>query len=107
MAGCVVFVGGVRTDTATTNSSGVATAPVFTANGTTGTYTVTATVSGVATPANFSVMNTAVVPSVGQIPFNIPNLGATSLIIGGTSGVVAIGHSAIQLKSSSATPSGV
>jgi len=39
------FAGGTTTATATTNSSGVATAPTFTANGTTGTYTVTATVS--------------------------------------------------------------
>src|SRR6202012_4695222 len=37
------FAGGVHT--ATTNGSGVATAPVFTANSTAGTYTVTASVS--------------------------------------------------------------
>jgi hypothetical protein len=35
----------------------VATAPTFTANGTTGTYAVTATVSGVGTPGNFSLKN--------------------------------------------------
>ena len=42
------------TATATTNSSGVATATAFTANATAGSYSVTASVSGVATPASFS-----------------------------------------------------
>jgi hypothetical protein len=51
------FAGGVNT--ATTNASGVATAPVFTANATAGAYTVTASVSGVSTPANFSLTNLA------------------------------------------------
>src|SRR5207245_5574042 len=52
------FAGGVNT--ATTNALGVATAPVFTANGTVGgPYTVTASVSGVATPANFALTNLA------------------------------------------------
>ena len=41
-----------------TNASGVATAPALTANSQTGGYTVTATVAGVATPANFSLTNT-------------------------------------------------
>jgi FG-GAP-like repeat len=45
--------------TATTNASGVATAPTLTANGQTGGYTVTATIAEVATPANFSLTNTA------------------------------------------------
>src|SRR5205823_8870503 len=49
------FAGGANT--ATTNASGVATAAVFTANGAAGSYTVTATVSGVASPANFSMTN--------------------------------------------------
>jgi len=49
---------GSSTATATTNSSGVATAPTFTANSTTGSYTVTASVSGVATAASFSLTNT-------------------------------------------------
>jgi hypothetical protein len=49
------FAGGANT--ATTNSSGVATSAVFTANAKVGTYSVTATVSGVATPASFSLTN--------------------------------------------------
>jgi hypothetical protein len=50
------FVGGVNT--ATTNAQGVATAPIFTANSTAGgPYNVTASVVGVAAPANFSLTN--------------------------------------------------
>jgi hypothetical protein len=52
------FAGGVTT--ATTNGSGVATSAVFNANGSVGTYTVTATVASGATPANFVLTNTAV-----------------------------------------------
>jgi hypothetical protein len=57
------FAGGANT--AVTNSSGVATSAVFTANATVGgPYTVAATVSGVATPANFTLTNTAAVETV-------------------------------------------
>jgi hypothetical protein len=45
--------------TATTNSSGAATSPVFTANATTGSYTVSASVSGVKATASFALRNTA------------------------------------------------
>ncbi len=55
------FAGGVNT--AVTNASGVATAPVFTANSTAGQYTVAATVVGVGTPANFTLTNLAGVPA--------------------------------------------
>jgi hypothetical protein len=51
------FAGGVNT--AKTNASGVATSAVFTANGSVGTYTVTATVASGAEPANFLLTNTA------------------------------------------------
>ncbi len=50
---------GLASVAATTDSGGVATAPAFTANGTTGSYVVTATTAGVATPATFSLTNTA------------------------------------------------
>jgi len=52
------FPGGQTTVMVSTNASGVATAPTFTANATAGAYTVTATVAGVATPASFSLTNT-------------------------------------------------
>jgi Bacterial Ig-like domain (group 3)/FG-GAP-like repeat len=52
-----------KTTTAMTNSLGVATAPAFTANTSAGSYLVNATVSGVSTPASFSLSNTAGVVS--------------------------------------------
>jgi hypothetical protein len=57
------FAGGGATATATTNSSGVATSPVFTANNTAGTYTVTATASGASGNATFTLTNTAGAPA--------------------------------------------
>ncbi|MGB5874278.1 MAG: hypothetical protein WBH56_11195, partial [Bacteroidota bacterium] len=53
------FPGGGRSATGTTDGSGVATAPPFTANLTVGTYSVSATSPGVASPALFSLTNTA------------------------------------------------
>jgi len=50
---------GSATATAVTNSNGVASAPALTANSQAGSYTVTATVTGVSTPANFALTNTA------------------------------------------------
>jgi hypothetical protein len=55
------FAGGVNT--ATTNSSGVATAPVFTANGIQGTFTVTASTPGLAAFASFTLTNSLVAPA--------------------------------------------
>jgi hypothetical protein len=49
---------GSATATAVTDSSGVAQAPALTANGTTGSYAVTASVSGVAGTAAFALTNT-------------------------------------------------
>jgi N-terminal glycosyl-hydrolase-114-associated domain/Bacterial Ig-like domain (group 1)/Galactose oxidase, central domain/Kelch motif len=50
------FAGGVST--ATTNSSGVATSAIFTADGTAGTYAITASVTGVTNSASFTLTNT-------------------------------------------------
>jgi Fe-S cluster assembly iron-binding protein IscA len=52
------FANGTATTTAVTNNSGIATASAFTANSTSGAYSVTASVSGVSTAANFSLTNT-------------------------------------------------
>ena len=49
------FAGGVNT--AVTNALGQATSQVFTANSTAGSYTVTASVAGVTTPASFTLTN--------------------------------------------------
>jgi len=51
------FSGEGATTTATTNTSGIATSSLFTANGIEGTYTIDATVSGVAIPAAFQMTN--------------------------------------------------
>ncbi len=56
-----------RTCVVTTNAGGLATAPTFKANATTGSYTVTATVTGVATPANFSLINTVPFTMAGNV----------------------------------------
>ena len=45
-----------------TNASGVATSALFTANSSVGSYTVTASVPGVSTPASFSLTNTPGLP---------------------------------------------
>jgi len=74
------FAGGVNT--ATTNAQGVATAAVFTANGTVGSYTVTASVFGVASPANFSLTNLAPPPvSLVQAAQNFASPGSTSITV--------------------------
>jgi hypothetical protein len=51
------FANGTATTTAATNASGVATASVFTANGTAGSYTVAATAPNVTGTADFSLTN--------------------------------------------------
>jgi len=66
------FPGLLLTAQATTNASGVATAPMFTANGTAGgPYIVTATVAGVVTPANFSLTNSAAA-TISYSPLILP-----------------------------------
>ena len=52
------FPGPVRTETKTTAATGIATSDALTANGVAGSYTDTASVGGVATPALFSLTNT-------------------------------------------------
>jgi parallel beta-helix repeat protein len=61
------FPGGQTTVTVLTNAAGVATAPAFTANGTAGSYAVTASVAGLATMASFALTNLAVVPPLHKI----------------------------------------
>jgi len=55
------FAGGVIT--AVTDASGTATSAVFTANGTKGSYSVTASVSGLAATATFTLTNTSGAPA--------------------------------------------
>jgi uncharacterized repeat protein (TIGR01451 family) len=56
------FLGGSMTATVATDSFGVGTAPAFTANGTVGSYNVTASVAGVANSAIFSLTNSPISP---------------------------------------------
>ena len=58
MGASITFAGGVNT--AMTNASGVATSRPFTANGSVGTYNVTATVASGAEPADFTLTNIAI-----------------------------------------------
>jgi hypothetical protein len=51
------FTGGGTTVSVVTNSSGAATSPTFTANTIAGSYSVTASVAGIATAASFSLTN--------------------------------------------------
>jgi subtilisin-like proprotein convertase family protein len=51
------FAGGSNVYVGTTDASGRVTTTLFTANSTTGTYAVTATVAGVSTPASFTLTN--------------------------------------------------
>jgi len=63
------FANGRPSETDTTNASGVASSSPFTANPTVGgPYAVTATVTGVAKAANFSLTNTAVVCQLYPVP---------------------------------------
>ena len=51
------FAGGASIATALTNTSGTAVSPIFTANGTAGTYSVSATTANATAAATFSLMN--------------------------------------------------
>jgi hypothetical protein len=62
-SGASASFSGLTTATAVTDSSGIATAPALTANGTIGSYTVTAAVSDIPTPASFSLSNTGSAPA--------------------------------------------
>jgi hypothetical protein len=62
-SGASATFGGSATAAVTTNASGIATAPALTANSQTGSYSVAASVSGVSTPASFSLTNVAGTPA--------------------------------------------
>jgi hypothetical protein len=66
------FVNGI--DTATTDSSGIATSARFIANGTAGSYSVTAAVAGVQTPATFDLTNLPSASVAGNYVFLLSGL---------------------------------
>ena len=98
------FAGGVTTSTATTNASGAASSPVITANATVGSYTVTATVPGVATPANFSLTNV-----VATSAPTITSANTTTFVVGSAGSFVfaATGTPAPAIALTGTLPSGV
>ncbi len=75
------FAGGLASTTATTNASGIATASAFTANNTAGSYPITATVSGVSTPANFVLTNNNPVPTIGSISPTQAQAGGPDIVL--------------------------
>ena len=90
------FAGGSRTATATTGADGVAMAPQLVANGTVGTYQVTASTPGVSSSVVFNLSNapapppgtpTAVVVADSYVRADVPasNFGTSTVLIGRTS----------------------
>lgn len=93
--------GGSAAATATTNASGVAAAPALTANSQTGSYSVTASVAGAATPASFSLTNTAAPTSTGGGSLQGSGTSATTavnLTVEGTMDWVHWGDSTLNRK---------
>jgi sugar lactone lactonase YvrE len=76
-----VFAGNGASVTVNADVNGLATAPVFTANGTAGSFAVTATASGVNTSATFSLTNTSKAVPTLAIALN-PNV--SSVVYGQT-----------------------
>jgi hypothetical protein len=74
---------GITTATVVTDQSGLASAPLLTANSEVGTYPVTASVAGVPTPASYTLTN---VPGVSG---NVPSSPTNFRIFGGTGGIVS------------------
>jgi hypothetical protein len=71
------FAGGVNT--AVTDANGVATSTTFTANGTGGSYTVTA-MAGAAGPANFNLTNTTTAPAMIAATGGTPQSAAINTV---------------------------
>jgi hypothetical protein len=92
------FAGGTVTASVQTDTTGTATAPAFTANGATGTYNVTASVPGVASPANFALTNTvaadySIVANPSTVTIAQGQSGSTTFTltpVGGFSGTVTL-----------------
>jgi hypothetical protein len=108
------FANGTATTTATTNSSGVGTASTFTANSTAGSYSITASVSGVSTNARFSLTNNNPVPTITSLTPSSATAGAAAqtLTINGTNFISTstvtydgVAHAATFISSSELTVS--
>jgi hypothetical protein len=81
------FANGTTTETRITNLQGIATSSTFTANSVVGgAYVVTASTDGVATPANFSLTNIAVLTTADSVGAFDPSTGTWYLRNSNTSG---------------------
>jgi hypothetical protein len=95
------FPGGLTTAVSITNSSGVATAPLFTANGSAGAYAVIATVAGASTQATFSLANTA------GTAFTISDRGGASFATPGAANTTQKGYALVQPDGGHTAPAGL
>ena len=91
------FADGSATATSTTDINGEAAAPTFTANGTVGAYTVTATVAGIRGSAGFSLTNRAADPAAppgsdGTIasPHDAPTTDPAHAVTAGTVAITSV-----------------
>ncbi len=96
------FPGASNTVSVSTNGSGIATAPTFTANATTGNYTVTAgTANNIVSPANFALTNV-------QAPaFTSANSTTFTVGTNGSFNVTTSGFPTPALSKTGSLPSGV
>jgi protocatechuate 3,4-dioxygenase beta subunit len=83
-----VFAGAGHVVAVTTGPDGVATAPAFSANATTGGYVVTASVSGVSSPATFAMVNEP------RDTANVPGPAGSYRLVTDTGRVLASGSAA-------------
>jgi hypothetical protein len=101
-SGASAAFSGSSTTTAVTNSSGIASAPAPSANGQTGLYTVTASVSGVSASAGFSLTNNPP-PPVGTLSGTGNSVSAAaSLTTEGTADWVHWGDASLNRKAGAA-----
>ncbi|GGP25043.1 PQQ-binding-like beta-propeller repeat protein [Silvimonas amylolytica] len=92
-----------NTATVVTDVNGLATAPQLTANGTAGSYSVSAAASGITAPASFSLTNTAPVVTVGTLTGSNASASSVNLTTAGLLDWVHWGESPLNRKASVAT----
>ncbi|MBV9768587.1 MAG: hypothetical protein JOZ32_03360, partial [Bryobacterales bacterium] len=81
-SGASAAFSGSATATAVTNASGSATAPTLTANGQAGSYTVTASATGVNSPASFNLSNLSGLPASITATAGTPQSTAVNTVFG-------------------------
>jgi hypothetical protein len=88
------FAGGTNSVTVSTDGSGLATAPAFTANGIVGSYNVSASIASVATPLLFALNNMPLAPMIITVNNYSPNindaLNASLTVVNPTTSAIAL-----------------